>query len=104
MEVEYLLNSLKILENIKVGEKLSISFGKLTIDSNPNRLFRWLSGNGKYISLEHITDIIYNSIDLHLPIPQCIILSLENLKTTYHKSQRMTLRLKSLQDVIKNNV
>lgn len=96
----YLLKSLDVLEKVEVGHKLSVSFGILKIDSNPNRIIRWLAGDGKYISLEYITQVINSSIFLHLPINPNVIVSLENLKMTYHKSERMVSRLTSLQELI----
>lgn len=94
--------SLELLNNIEPGDKLSISYGKLRIVKNPNKIIRWLSGDGKYMSLQYVVDVINTAISLKIPIDPKVLISLENMKITYHKSKNMIFRLTNLQNVIKS--
>ena len=101
MNEQEINDALETLGRVEPGDKLSIAYGKLVIVTSPNRIIRWLSGDGKYISLTYVMNVINNAIFLKIPIDPNVLNSLENMKITYHKSDNMINRLTALQDVIR---
>ena len=104
MNEQYITESLDTLVKIQVGEKLSVSSGKFEIVKKPIGIFRWMSGDSKHATVTYIRQIIDNAILKNISFDEKILVGLENLKITYHKSMSTFSELTKLQLDVKNEL
>ena len=104
MNDSYILESLATLEKVKMGQKLAVTMGKIKIVDKPIGIFRWLSGDGKHVTVSYIKQIVDDAILKNLPLDAKLLEALENLKITYFKSMSTVSCLTKLQLDIKNEL
>ena len=104
MDNLYIMESLATLEKVKMGQKVSVTMGKIQIVDKPIGFFRWLSGDGKHVTVTYIRQIIDDAILKNLPLDEKLLEALENLKITYFKSMSTVSCLTKLQLDIKKEL
>ena len=100
----YIMESLVTLGKITQGQKLSFSLGKFQIVDKPIGIFRWMSGDGKHVTVSYIKQVIDNAILKNISFDENILKGIENLKITYQKSMSTFLELTRIQLDIKNEL
>ena len=98
------MESLATLGKITPGQKLSFSLGKFQIVDKPIGIFRWMSGDGKHVTVSYIRQVVDNAILKNISFDEKILEGIENLKITYHKNMSTFLELTKIQLDVKNEL
>ena len=118
--IDNLITNLKIIEMIKINEKLSIRKGHLQIDYSSNIQFikRWFNRDSREIIIKYIKDLVkeinnvfkfkhnYSELKLNL-LKSCIINTekgFENLKITYSNDYIMIVNIDLINIKIKDYI
>ena len=118
--IDNLITNLKIIEMIKINEKLSIRKGHLQIDYSSNIQFikRWFNRDSREIIIKYIKDLVkeinnvfkfkhnYSELKLNL-LKSCITNTekgFENLKITYSNDYIMIVNIDLINIKIKDYI
>jgi hypothetical protein len=78
--------------------------GTLRIDEHPNRIYRWFTGDRKFVIYYHLDHIIDLAIAYGVPLDLKLLDAIEKYKITYSKDQyvqdKFTLLQKKISDTI----
>ena len=104
MTSEYVELSLDTLLQIQPGQKLYIRMGILKIDKNPNRIYRWFTGDRKFIIYYHLEHIIDLAIAYGIPLDIRLLDALEIYKETYSDNKYIQENFTFLQKKISDTI
>ena len=99
---QFIEESLATLSKIEAGQKLCIRVGKLCIDKNPNRIYRWFMGDSKTVIYLHVDLLIEMAISFKLPLDVNLITAIEIYKNTYKNRTDVQENFTKLQQKIRN--
>jgi hypothetical protein len=101
---EYVEATLSTLSRLEVGQKLYIRMGTLRIDEHPSRIYRWFTGDSKFVIYYHLDHMIDLAIAYGIPLDLKLLDAIEKYKITYVKNQyvqdNFTLLQKKISDTI----
>jgi len=104
MTSEYVEESLDRLVELEPGQKLYIRMGMLKIDKNPNRIYRFFTGDPKWMIHLHIEQLIDLAIAYEIPLDLKLLDALENYKITYRHRKSVQENFTLLQKKISKHI
>ena len=106
MNDEQILKCLRVIAAVQPGNKLCMRNGVFEIDTRPNSMLRWFSGDSRRTTLSYISTVISAAIISGArPVHEALFSidpGLENLKMTYIQDQTMCHAIDHLSNRIKS--
>jgi hypothetical protein len=84
MRYSHVVTTLRVLSNLREGQKLTTRNGIITIDKRANGFFRWFNGDNRRSTLLCVDAVVNEAITLGLTkdLKECVD-GLKSLKVTY---------------------
>ena len=105
MRYSHVVTTLRVLSNLREGQKLTTRNGIITIDKRANGFFRWINGDNRRSTLLCIDAVVNEAITLGLSkeLKECLE-GLKSLKVTYIDDESTVAHVDLILDRVKNCV